>query len=113
MYVQGVSTRRVAAIVEQLCGTSGSSTQVSQCSQLLDTELKQGRERPLASYPDLVLEARYEKARHNGVLVDCAVLLAMGVGTDGKRTLLGVSVALSEAEVHWRAFLQSLVQRGL
>lgn len=113
MYVQGVSTRKVSAIVEQLCGTSVSSTQVSDCAKLLDEQLKQWRERPLGAFAYLFLDARYEKVRLNGQLLDCAVLLALGIGPDGKRTLLGVSVALSEAEVHWRQFLQSLVQRGL
>jgi transposase-like protein len=113
MYVQGVSTRKVAAIVETLCGASVSSTQVSACAKLLDTELQQWRERPLAAFPYLVLDARYEKVRQAGQLLDCAVLLALGVNPDGQRVLLGVSVALSEAEVHWRAFLQSLCQRGL
>jgi len=113
MYVQGVSTRKVAAIVEELCGAAVSSTQVSECTKLLDTELEKWRARPLGCCPYLVLDARYEKVRLNGQLLDCAVLLAMGVNPDGKRTLLGVSVALSEAEVHWRAFLQSLSQRGL
>jgi transposase-like protein len=113
MYVQGVSTRKVAAIVETLCGTSVSSTQVSACAKLLDAELQQWRERPLAAFPYLVLDARYEKVRQAGQLLDCAVLLALGVNPDGKRVLLGVSVALSEAEVHWRTFLQSLCQRGL
>jgi len=113
MYVQGVSTRKVSAIVEELCGTSVSSTQVSACAKLLDVELHKWRTRPLADYPYLVIDARYEKVRQNGQLLDCAVLIAMGVAPDGKRALLGVSVALSEAEVHWRAFLQSLLQRGL
>ena len=113
MYVQGVSTRKVAAIVEELCGTSVSSTQVSECTKLLDAELQKWRERPLGAFPYLIVDARYEKVRQNGQLLDCAVLMALGIGADGKRVLLGVSVALSEAEVHWRTFLQSLVQRGL
>jgi transposase-like protein len=113
MYVQGVSTRKVAAIVETLCGTSVSSTQVSACAKLLDAQLQQWRERPLAAFPYLVLDARYEKVRQAGQLLDCAVLLALGVNPDGQRVLLGVSVALSEAEVHWRTFLHSLCQRGL
>ena len=113
MYVQGVSTRKVSAIVEQLCGTSVSSTQVSQCAAKLDAELKAWRTRPLQAFPYLVVDARYEKVRQNGQLLDCAVLIALGIGRDGKRFILGVSVALSEAEVHWREFLQSLQQRGL
>jgi putative transposase len=113
MYVQGVSTRRVAAIVEQLCGTSVSSTHVSQCAAKLDAELQAWRDRPLGQFPYLGLDARYEKVRQNGQVWDCAVLIALGIGPNGKRTILGVSAALSEAEVHWRTFLQSLVQRGL
>jgi len=113
MYVQGVSTRKVSAIVEQLCGHSVSSTQVSQCAAALDTELQAWRNRPLGAFPYLVLDARYEKVRQGGRLLDCAVLIALGIGLDGKRTILGVSAALSEAEVHWREFLQSLQLRGL
>ncbi len=113
MYVQGVSTRKVSAIVEELCGTSVSSTQVSKCAAKLDIELDAWRNRPLGSYPYLVLDARYEKVRHGGCLVDCAILIAIGIDLEGKRTILGVSVALSEAEAHWRQFLLSLQQRGL
>ena len=72
------------------------------------------RERPLGRCAYLVLDARYEKVRHGGSVIDCAVLVAMGVREeDGKRMLLGVSVSLSEAEVHWRAFLEGLRKRGL
>jgi putative transposase len=113
MYVQGVSTRKVSAIVEQLCGSSVSSTQVSHCAAALDAQLQAWRSRPLGAFPYLVLDARYEKVRQSGRLLDCAVLIALGIGLDGKRTILGVSAALSEAEVHWRQFLQSLQQRGL
>ena len=113
MYVQGVSTRKVSAIVEQLCGATVSSTQVSLCAAKLDVELQAWRTRPLGHFPYLVVDARYEKVRHGGQLIDCAILIALGVGPEGKRTILGVSVALSEAEVHWRDFLQSLQQRGL
>jgi transposase-like protein len=113
MYVQGVSTRKVSAIVEELCGTSVSSSQVSDCAKLLDAELQKWRDRPLEAHPYLVFDARYEKVRHDGQLRDCAVLVALGITPAGQRTILGVSVALSEAEVHWRAFFQRLVQRGL
>jgi transposase-like protein len=99
--------------VEQLCGVSVSSTQVSQCAAQLDTELHAWRVRPLGAFPYLILDARYEKVRQNGQLLDCAVLIAMGIGLNGKRSILGVSVALGEAEPHWRQFLQSLLQRGL
>jgi transposase-like protein len=113
MYVQGVSTRKVAAIVEQLCGSSVSSTQVSHCAAQLDVELEAWRTRPLGLYPYILLDARYEKVRQAGRVLDCAVLIALGIGPDGKRSILGVSAALSEAEVHWRSFLASLQQRGL
>lgn len=113
MYVQGVSTRKVSAIVEQLCGHSVSSTQVSQCAAKLDAELEAWRTRPLDPCPYVFLDARYERVRQGGQVLDCAVLIALGVRPNGKRSILGVSVALSEAEAHWRAFLSSLQQRGL
>ena len=71
------------------------------------------RARPLGSYPYVVLDARYEKVRHGGSVIDCAVLVAMGVNKSGHRELLGCSVSLSEQEVHWRDFLLSLKDRGL
>lgn len=113
MYVQGVSTRKVSTIIENLCGHEVSSSQVSACAAKLDVELELWRNRPLAAFPYIMFDARYEKVRQNGVLVDCATLIAMGIGTDGRRSILGVSVALSEAEVHWRDFFTSLVARGL
>lgn len=113
MYVSGVSTRKVARITEQLCGFEVSSSQVSRCAALLDEELSGWRERKLGVYPYVVLDARYESIRHGGQVVDAAVLLALGVRQDGKRELLGVSVALSEAEVHWRDFLTDLKDRGM
>jgi len=113
MYVQGVSTRKVTQVLEQLCGLEVSSTQVSRCSALLDTELQQWRERPLGEIPYLILDARYEKVRQAGAVVSCAVLSAIGINAEGKRSVLGISVSLSEAEVHWREFLCSLQERGL
>ncbi len=113
MYVQGVSTRKVTEITQELCGLEVTSSQVSRAAQLLDEELESWRSRPLGKLSYLILDARYEKVRHGGSVVDCAVLIAIGVLPDGKRTVLGVSAKLSEAEVHWRDFLQSLVERGL
>ena len=113
MYVQGVSTRKVTGIMEQLCGFEVSSTQVSRAAQLLDEELTAWRQRPLGEVPYLVLDARYEKVRHGGSVVSCAVLIAVGIEPEGHRTLLGVSVSLSEAEVHWRDFLAGLQDRGV
>ena len=113
MYVQGVSTRKVQAITEQLCGVNISSSLVSQAAAQLDEELAKWRERPLGEYPYLFLDAYYEQVREDGQVRHLAVLVAVGVNPEGKREILGVSVSLSEHEVHWRAFLESLKQRGL
>lgn len=113
MYVQGVSTRKVAAITEKLCGTQINASQVSRAAQLLDEELETWRNRPLGEIVYLYLDARYEKVRQAGNVRDAAILMASGVKSDGKRSILGVSVSLSEAETHWRAFLEGLVKRGL
>jgi putative transposase len=113
MYVQGVSTRKVTAIVEQLCGSSVSSSVVSQAAKLLDETLEDWRNGPLGEFPYVFLDARYEKVRQSGQVREAAILFAVGVDLEGKRQILGVSVSLSEHEVHWRAFLQSLVARGL
>ncbi len=113
MYVQGVSTRKVAAITEQLCGFEVSSAQVSRAVAELDAVLTAWRTRPLGTYRYLYLDARYEKVRQDGQVRDAAVLIASGVDAQGKRAVLGVSVAISEQEVHWRTFLQSLLERGL
>ena len=113
MYVKGISTRRVTSVLEKMCGLEISSTQVSRASEMLDEELGKWRNRKLGEYPYLILDAHYEKVRINGSVQSCAVFTAIGVNTDGKREILGVSVSLSEAEVHWRAFLKSLLDRGL
>jgi putative transposase len=113
MYVNGVSTRRVKEVTRELCGLEVSSTDVSRAAAKLDDLLESWRTRPLDQVAYLVLDARYEKVRHGGQVVSCAVLVATGVLADGRRSVLGVSVALSEAEVHWREFLSSLMERGL
>ena len=113
MYVKGISTRRVTGVLEKMCGLEISSTQVSRAAKMLDEELNNWRNRPLGEYPYLILDAHYEKVRQNGSVQSCAVFTAIGINTDGKREILGVSVSLSEAEVHWRAFLKSLLDRGL
>jgi putative transposase len=113
MYVQGVSTRKVKAITEQLCGVNITSSAVSQAAGQLDVELAQWRERPLGEYPFVFLDAYYEQVREDGPVRNLAVLIAVGVNQAGKREILGVSVSLSEHEIHWRGFLESLKQRGL
>jgi len=113
MYVQGVSTRKVAAITQELCGLDISSSQVSRAAAALDEELDAWRNRPLGEMPYLILDARYEKVRCTGSVISCAVLVAIGITPEGKRSVIGVSVSLTEAEVHWRDFLASLQNRGL
>jgi transposase-like protein len=113
MYVQGVSTRKVAKITEQLCGFEVTSTQVSRAAKDLDSVLDQWRKRPLGAFPYVYLDARYEKVRHNGSVIDVAVLVAIGVSESGKRQIMGTSIALSEQEAHWRDFLRSLQERNL
>lgn len=113
MYINGVSTRKVKKVTQELCGLDVTSAQVSKMTSMLDEELEQWRNRPLGSFRYLVLDARYENVRHGKSVVDSAVLIAYGVDSVGKRRVLGVSVSLSEAEVHWREFLESLVTRGL
>jgi len=113
MYLKGVSTRKVEKITEQLCGLEINSTQVSRMTKELDEEFDALRNRPLARYPYLVIDALYLKVQHNGTVIDQAVLIAYGVNEFGRREILGASVSLSEAEVHWRQFFESLQKRGL
>jgi len=113
MYVQGVTTRKVAAITQELCGFNVTSDEVSRLAKHLDEQLEAWRNRPLGCYPYLLVDARYEKVRYDKTVVNVAVLVAYGVDAEGKRRILGVSTSLSEAEVHWRDFLQQLIARGL
>ena len=113
MYIEGVSTRKVQDITGQLCGYDVSSTQVSRLTQELDEQFGQFRNRPIGEICYLTLDAIYLKIRHNGSVIDMAILLGYGVNTEGRREILGVSASLSEAEVHWREFLQSLQSRGM
>jgi putative transposase len=113
MYIKGVSTREVEAVMREFGIESLSSSQVSRATKMLDGELEAWRTRPLGEIKYLFIDARYEKVRIGGVVRDAAVLSAIGIGPDERRRVLGVSVALSEAEVHWRAFLESLQARGM
>ncbi len=110
MYVQGVSTSKVTKITEELCGCEISSSDVSRATALLDEEQAKWRSRPLGAIKYLILDARYEKVRLAGCVRDCAVLMAIGVDEQGHRSVLGVSVSLTEAEVHWRDFFKSLLR---
>jgi putative transposase len=113
MYVQGVSTRKVKAITEELCGIEVSSMQVSRATAQLDEVLQEWRERSLEEITYLYVDARYEKVRQAGQVRDAAVLVATGITPQGERQVLGVSVSLSEHETHWKAFLKGLKDRGL
>jgi transposase-like protein len=113
MYVQGVSTRKVKAITEELCGVDVSSMQVSRAAAQLDGTLQEWRERPLGEITYLYVDARYEKVREAGQVRDAAVLVASGITPEGERQVLGVSVSLSEHETHWKAFLKGLKDRGM
>ena len=113
MYVQGVSTRKVKEITEQLCGFEVSAEQVSRATAQLDSVLQEWRERPLCEIRYLYLDARYEKVRESSQVRDAAVLVATGIDPRGERQVLGVSVSLSEQEAHWKDFLKALKERGL
>ncbi|MCB1119878.1 MAG: transposase, partial [Chlamydiia bacterium] len=112
-YVQGVSTRKMKELTEQLCGKEISSAQVSRFAQVLDEEVDKFKNRSLGNYQYLYLDAQYEKVRYEGSVRSLAVLKAVGVTGDGVREVLGVSCSLSEAEVHWREFLSGLIKRGM
>ena len=113
MYVNGVSTRKVKKITEELCGTEFSSTQISRLSKVMDEEIEGFRDRPLGKFRFIYLDAHYEKVREGGRVRSLAILKAIGVNETGHREILGVSASLSEAEVHWRQFLEDLMKRGM
>lgn len=114
MYVQGVSTRKVKAITEELCGHSFSASSISRINQVLDEELKKFATRHLdEEYPYLILDARYEKVREDGVIRTRAVMIAIGINWDGRRSILAVELANRESTTSWREFLIGLKQRGL
>ncbi len=113
-YVQGVSTRKVEALVQALGIAGISKSEVSRLCASLDEEVTAFRTRRLdAEYPYLWVDARYEHVREGGRVVSMAFVVAYGVRADGVREVLGFQVALSEDRVTWREFLQSLVARGL
>jgi putative transposase len=114
MYVQGVSTRKVKAITEELCGHSFSASSISAINKRLDEGLRQFAGRRLEeAYPYLILDARYERVREAGVIRSHAVLVAIGIGWDGRRSVLGVELATRESRSSWKEFLLSLKGRGL
>lgn len=113
MYIQGVSTRKVEPILKKLTGAEVSRQKVSCVTKELDEVLEKWRNRNLDWVRYMIVDARYEKVRVDGLVRDCALLTAYGVLPDGKRSVLGVSVSLSEAECHWRDFFRSLKKRGI
>ena len=114
MYVQGVSTRKVKAITEELCGHAFSASSISAINKRLDESLKAFAERPLHEpFAYLILDARYEKVREAGVVASQAVLIAVGIDWDGRRQILAVEMANRESRSAWRDFLVGLKARGL
>lgn len=114
MYVQGVSTRKVKAITEELCGHSFSASSISDINKTLDEQLEQFATRRLdEEYPYLILDARYERVRENGTIHKRAVLVAIGINWDGRRCVLGVELANRESISSWKEFLLGLRARGL
>jgi putative transposase len=114
MYVQGTSTRKITAITEELCGHEFSASTISRLNKGLDAELRRFAERPLEEeYPYLILDARYERVREDGVVRRKAVMIAIGINWDGRRCILGVELASKESTTHWQEFLRGLQDRGL
>jgi len=114
MYVQGVSTRKVKAVTEELCGHTFSASTISQINKGLDGALARFASRPLEeAYPYLILDARYEKVRIDGVIRSQAVLIAIGINWEGRRQILGVELAHRESASSWKEFLKRLKERGL
>ena len=105
MYIQGVSTRKVKAITEELCGHSFSASAISAINKGLDESLTKFARRKLTEdYPYLILDARYEKVREDGVIQSQALLVAIGINWEGKRQILGVELANRESQTSWREF---------
>jgi transposase-like protein len=114
MYVQGVSTRKVKAITEELCGHAFSPSAISSIVKRLDHQLNEFATRRLEEdYPYLILDARYERVREGGHIRSQAVLIAIGINWDGRRCILGVELASRESRTSWREFLLALRARGL
>src|SRR5688500_8131700 len=114
MYVQGVSTRKVKAITEELCGQAFSASAISTVNQRLDASLAAFARRRLEEpFAYLILDARYEKVREAGVVHSQAVLLAVGIDWDGRRQILAVELANRESRPSWKDFLLGLRERGL
>lgn len=114
MYVQGVSTRKVAAITEELCGHEFSASSISAITARLDAQLEEFSRRGLTeAFPYVLVDARYERVREGGVIVSRAILIALGIDWEGRRQVLAVEYANRESQSSWREFLLQLKDRGL
>ena len=113
-YIQGISTRSVDDLVQAMGGTGVSKSQVSRLCQEIDERVGAFLDRPIeGEWPYLWIDATYVKARQDGRIVSVAVIVAVGVNSDGRREVLGMDVGPSEAETFWTAFLRKLARRGL
>jgi putative transposase len=114
MYLQGVSTRKVKAITEELCGHEFSASTISRIVQQLDRELEKFARRRLEEpYPYVILDARYEKVREDGAVRSQAVLMVIGINWEGRRCVLAVELANRESASSWKELLLGLKRRGL
>jgi transposase-like protein len=114
MYLQGVSTRRVRKITETLCGTTISKSAVSHLTKGIDENVSRWRNRKLREeYPYLVVDARYEDIRKEGVVMSQAVLIVVGISASGKREILSVDIGNSENQQEWSDVFERLKRRGL
>lgn len=114
MYVQGVSTRKVAAITEELCGHEFSASSISAITARLDARLEEFSHRALPeAFPYVVVDARYERVREGGVIASRAIMIALGIDWEGRRQVLAVEYANRESQSSWREFLLQLKGRGL
>jgi len=114
MYVQGVSTRKVAAVTQELCGHEFSASSISAITRRLEEQLAQFSQRPLeVEYPYVIVDARYERVREGGVIVNRAILVALGIDWEGRRQVLAVEYAQRESQSSWKDFLLALKKRGL
>ncbi|MFZ0494400.1 MAG: IS256 family transposase [Methylocella sp.] len=113
-YVQGVSTRSVDDLVKAMGGAGVSKSQVSRLCEEIDDRVRAFLDRPIeGDWPYLWIDATYVKVRQNGRIVSVAVIIAVGVNSDGRREVLGMDIGLSEAETFWTEFLRKLRRRGL
>jgi putative transposase len=114
MYVQGVSTRKVQAVTEELCGHEFSASSISAINKKLDASLRAFSERRLdEAFPYVILDARYERVREAGVIASQAVLIAVAVDWEGRRQVLAIELANRESRSSWKDFLLALKRRGL